>query len=55
MKKYIYDPPKDRYAIGFKVGETYEGDYENNPCFKLQEAKKPKTKEVKKEETEVIE
>ena len=53
--KYIYHPPKDRYAIGFKVGKVYEGDYRNNECFKLQETKKTKTKEVEKEETEVKE
>lgn len=54
MKKYIYDPPGDRYAVGFKVGESYEGDYGEHECFKLQETKKTKAKEVE-EETEVKE
>ena len=44
--KFIYDPPDDRFVPGFKVGQEYEGDYENNPCFKLQETKKTKTKKV---------
>lgn len=50
--KYIYDPPDDRWTPNFVVGEEYEGDFANNPCFKPVTKKevKPKKETEKGEE-----
>ena len=46
--KYIYDPPEGYFKPGFVVGEPYDGDYKDDPCFKpvKKSSKKDPEKEV---------